>query len=156
MHKSIQRLFAAAIVLALAAPVFGGGFVVVLGNPDANTQAKAINAVLTVKAAGCHEPEKATVTGTAIGSVNGQRQTIPLKMVRLSEAGSYAITQQWPSEGRWVLQFVATDKDRITSTIVAAGASGVERNGVKYSLGRQPAEDEIAAMLAGTKDVARK
>src|SRR5437764_533120 len=109
MRKSITALSAAAIVLAIAVPLLAGGFFVVLGNPDANPQAKALNAVLTIKAAGCHQPENATMTGTATGVVKGQRQTITLKVIALSEPGMYAVTQQWPAEGRWVLQFVATD-----------------------------------------------
>jgi hypothetical protein len=147
MRRSVTVPFAAAIVLALAVPVFAGGFYVQFGNPDASTEAKAHNAVLTVKSAGCHEPEKATITGTAIGMVDGRRQSLPLKLVPLSEPGMYALTQQWPAQGRWVLQFVATDNDRVTSALVAVGPSGIERQTAKYMPGRQPDAEEVAALL---------
>ena len=43
----------------------------------------------------------------------------------------YAVTQQWPAGGRWVLQFVGTDHDRVTSTLVATGPGRIERQTAK-------------------------
>ena len=78
-------------------------------------------AVLTLMLAGCHEPQKALLTGTAVGVIDGRKQTIPLQIDPLSEPGTYALTRQWPDKGRWVLEFVAKDQGRITSTLVGAG-----------------------------------
>jgi hypothetical protein len=69
----------------------------------------------------------------------------------------YAVMQQWPAEGRWVLQFIARDGGRLTSTLVPAGPDGVERNSAKMEM-KMPAESDIAALLArGSKpDLARR
>lgn len=157
MRNSVRSLSATAILLAAAIPVLAGGLFVMLGNPDASPEARSHHAVLTLKLAGCHEPEKATVTGSAISAVTGKRQTIPLKLIPLSEPGMYAVTRQWPEQGRWVLQFVATDQGRITSTLVPAGPDGVDRQNAKMAM-RAPAEEDIAALLAGARvsDAARK
>ncbi len=155
MLKSLKTFFAAAIPIALATTGFAGGFFIVLGNPDASAEARAVNAVLTVKAAGCHQPEKAVVSATAIGLVNGRREAIALKLVQLPEPGMYAVTRQWPSDGKWVLQFVGTDQDRTTTTLVAAGPGGVERQTAKSAPG-QPNPAEIAALLGTSQAVARK
>jgi hypothetical protein len=148
---------AGATLLASAVQVMAGGFYVTLGNPDANRQARDMGAVLTLKLAGCHEPEKADVSAVAIGSLNGQKKVIPLKLTKLADAGFYAVMPQWPTDGRWVLQFVAKDGDRIASTLVASGPSGVERNGARSAM-KMPAESDIAALLAGGSkpDVARR
>ncbi len=123
-----------------------GGLFVVLGNPDASPEARSHNAVLTLKLAGCHEPQKATLTGSAISVVDGKRQSIPLKLIALSEPGMYAVTRQWPAQGRWVLEFIATDQGRLTSTLVSAGPAGIDRQSAKLAM-RQPAEEDIAALL---------
>jgi hypothetical protein len=147
MRKSFTSVSAAAIVLALATPLLAGGFFIVLGNADASSEARALKAVLTVQAAGCHDAEKAAVTGTAIGLVNGTRQSIPLKLAALpGKPGMYAVTQQWPSEGKWVLQFVGVDQDRVTTTLVAAGPDGIERQTAKYTPG-QPSPAAVAEFL---------
>src|SRR5579872_3318608 len=90
--------------LALAGQLFAGGFFLQLGNPEASPEALKAGAVLTVKATGCHNPATAKLTATAVGVVNGERREIPLKVTQLSEPGAFAISQQWPSEGKWVIR----------------------------------------------------
>src|SRR5690348_1562342 len=47
-------------------------------------------------------PARAALEGRAEGTVNGQRQTLPLTFQDRGE-GVYALTQSWPREGRWAL-----------------------------------------------------
>jgi hypothetical protein len=47
-----------------------------------------------------------------------------------------------------VLQFIAHDGDRITSTLVAAGTGGVERHSAKMAM-KMPSDGEVVAMLNG-------
>lgn len=148
MGKSFTKISAAMGTLALAVQLQAGGFWVVLGNPEASPEARAMNAVLTAKAAGCHDPAKATLTATAIGVVGGKRQEIPLKLTALKEPGMYALAKQWPSQGRWVIQIVGHNSGMITYTLVPAGADGVERVKVKQGMG-EPAAEEVEAMLRG-------
>ena len=147
MNQSIRSLFAAAILLTAAVQLRAGGLFITLGNPDASAEATSRNAVLTLKLTGCGEPAKAVVDASAIGIVEGHRQTIPLRLIALSQPGTYAVTQQWPDKGRWVLQFVAKDGSRITSTLVAAGPKSVDRYGAKTAM-RAPSEEDLAALLA--------
>jgi len=125
--RNLIRTLTPAAVLALAGQLFAGGFYLQLGNPEASPEAKKLNAVLTVKAAGCHDPALAKLSATAIGMVNGERREIPLKVQPLSEPGMYALAQQWPKEGRWVLRLEATNGEQFTSSLVAAGPQGVDR-----------------------------
>jgi hypothetical protein len=148
-------MFATAILLAAVQLLAGGGMFVMLGSPDANPEARALKAVLTLKLAGCGQPEKATISATAIRLADGKRQTIPLKLIALSEPGSYAVTRQWPEKERWVLQFVATDQSRVTSTLVAAGPDGIDRHNAKMAM-QPPAEADLIALLSGGPEMARK
>ena len=144
MRKTIAMVTPA--LLALAGQLLAGGFFLQLGNPAANSEAQKLNAALVVKATGCHDPATATLTATAIGTVEGQRREIPLKVVRLSEAGTFAISQQWPREGKWVIELVAKNPDQFTNTLVVAGPQGVERMHAKFDMHPFTAAD-VDAML---------
>jgi hypothetical protein len=119
---------------ALAGQLFAGGFYLTLGNPEANPEAKKANAVLVVRADGCHEPEKAKVSGTAWGVVDGKPQTVRLQLTKLSAPGTYAITQQWPNKGKWVIELHGEDVGRSTYTRVNAGPEGVDRLHAQMSM----------------------
>jgi hypothetical protein len=98
-----------AMALATAASLLAGGFVLQIGKPDANPEARAKHAVLVVRGFACAEQENTMVTGTAEGVVNGMRRTMALKLIPLSDQSTYAVIDQWPSEGKWVLAFTMTN-----------------------------------------------
>src|SRR6266567_1382249 len=104
-------------MLACAGQMFAGGFFLQLGNPEANPESAKLNAVVTIKAIGCHDPAAAKVTATAVGVVNGERRTIPLEVKPLAEPGTYALTQQWPAQGKWVIQLVGKNGEQFTNTL---------------------------------------
>src|SRR4051794_986768 len=104
MRKTISTILGSAAVLALAGQLFAGGFYLTLGNPEASPLARKLNAVLTIQASGCHDPASAAITATAIGMVKGERREIPLKLEKMPTPGMYALAQQWPNEGRWVIK----------------------------------------------------
>lgn len=82
-----MRLF---LTLAFAVPMFAGALT--LQVDDSKTNADAIVARITA----CHSPEKTTVTAFAEGVVNGQRQSITLKVSRLSEPSVFSAARNWP------------------------------------------------------------
>ena len=134
------------ILAALAAQAFAGGFFLQLGNPEASAEARKLGAVITVKAAGCHDPAAAKVTATAIGVVNGQRRSVPLEVKNLSEAGMFAVVGQWPKEGKWVVQLNAINGEMFTNTLVPVGPNGVERARARFDM-RKFADGDVEAML---------
>lgn len=134
------------LMLACAGQMLAGGFWLQLGNPEANPAAGKMSAVLTVKAVGCNDPATAKVTATAVGMVNGQRRTIPLELQPLGEPGAYALSQQWPKEGKWVIQLVGKKDDLLTYAMVGAGPGGVDRLHAKVDAKAFAASD-VDAML---------
>jgi hypothetical protein len=134
------------LAITLAGQLFAGGFFLQLGNPEANAEARAANAILVVKAAGCIQPGTASLTATAIGLVDGQQHRIPLKLTKLSEPDTFALTQQWPKEGRWLIDLVAQSGPRFTNTLVAAGPEGIDRLHARASM-HQFESTDITAML---------
>jgi hypothetical protein len=121
-------------VLVLAGQLMAGGFYLQLGNPEASAEARKANAVLTIQATGCHDPATATLTATAVGIVNGKRQSIPLQVTKLSETGMFALSQQWPKDGKWVIELVARNGEQFTNTLVSAGPGGIDRLHAKWDM----------------------
>lgn len=146
MRNTIVIATPAAAVLALAGQLLAGGFYLQLGNPEASAEARKVNAVVTIKATGCHDPAAAKITATAIGMVGGQRRSIALKLDRLSEPGTFALSQQWPKEGRWVIQLVAKNDQQFTNTLITAGPGGLDRYRAKGDM-KEFSAAEIEAML---------
>jgi hypothetical protein len=124
----------AVMTLACAGQLLAGGFYLQVGNPAANAEARKLGAAVVIKATGCHDPASAKVTATATGVVNGQRRTIPLEVKALRAEGEFAVTQQWPKEGKWVIQVVGTNAEQFTNTLIAAGPGGVDRTRVKFNM----------------------
>ena len=146
MRKTIVIATPVAAVLALAGQLFAGGFWLQVGNPEASAEARKVNAVVTIKATGCHDPAVARVTATAIGMVDGQRRSIPLKLDKLSEPGAWALRQQWPTEGKWVIELIGRNDEQFTNTLLAAGPDGVDRLHAKADMQEFKAGD-VDAML---------
>ena len=78
--------------------------------------------------------------------VDGQRRSIPLKLDKLSEPGAYALSQQWPKEGRWVIELVARNDQQFTNTLLTAGPEGVDRLHAKADIKEFKAGD-VDALL---------
>jgi hypothetical protein len=144
MRRTLLTLTAAAIMAA--GSLMAGGFWLQLGNPEASTEAQKVNAVVTVIAAGCADPGKAQVTATAVGMVDGKRKTIPLEITKLSKPGMFAIAQQWPKEGKWVIQMEGRSDGRVTTTLVTASPQGVDRLHAKSEM-RAFAPKEVESLL---------
>lgn len=140
-----------ALALGSAAYLTAGGFWLTLGNPAASSDPKAEGAVLIVRPDGCGEPAKATMAGTAEGVINGRRQSVPLKLVALSQPGTYAVHRNWPKEGSWVLSIVGKYQGAVTSAVVPIGPDGFERKAATFAQG-QPAKREIEALLKSRSD----
>jgi len=123
--RNVMRIAMPAAVLA--GQLFAGGFYLQMGNPEASPEARKLNAVVTILATGCHDPALAKLTATAIGVANGEPREIPLKLDKLSTPGMFALSQQWPKEGRWVIRFEANNGVQFTSSLLSAGPGGVDR-----------------------------
>ena len=145
MRHTLRNTTPALAVLALAGQLWAGGFFLTLGSPEASPEARKLNAVLTVKMDGCHDPGAATVTATAIGMVNGERREIPLQLQAMTTPGMYALAQQWPKEGRWVLKLEARNGELFTNSLVTAAPNGI---GTEAKRGpREFTAADVSAML---------
>lgn len=89
---------------------------------------EARGAFLLVRALHHSTPADARVTGVAEGLVNGARRTLQLNLRRLSQTGVYAVTDQWGSEGEWVLLFTVEERDHGFAQAVVRVSAGEVRS----------------------------
>jgi hypothetical protein len=143
----MQLLRTATIALAIL-PLFAGGFYLELGSPAASSDPKAKGAVLVTRFTGCHEPEKGALEAVAVGMVKGQRQSLPLKLTPLALPGMYAIAQQWPLEGKWVVHLTGRHPQHNvpTSLLVRVSGDTFERKDAKFMM-RLATPEEVTALL---------
>jgi hypothetical protein len=97
------RFFGLSSLMALVSvsAALAGGFGVLVEIPSDRTDPRLKNAVLLVRAEGCHGPGSSW-SATAEGIVKGRRQSIPLRLTKI-DTELYAVKRQWPAEGVWVL-----------------------------------------------------
>lgn len=149
-------LLAALLAIVSAANVFAGGFQISVKAAD-TAKMSMKDAVLVVRTFGCFKPADANVTVTAEGSVNGRRQTLPVEL-QADETGVYAIRQQWPSEGKWVLVLTGALHGMTSTVFVELGEQGKVYADTKLDAGelsgqharglrRKPTAGDIEAAL---------
>jgi hypothetical protein len=119
----------------LAVPLFAGALALEIGNPASNPEALKNHAILVVRTTACHSPAQTKVVATAEGMVNGTRKSIPLKVITLSAAGTFAVAREWPEQGTWAIKLVATNpeyRDYVTSVLVPVRNDSVQLSSAKH------------------------
>lgn len=117
---------------AAAAFVLAEGFTFTVGSPVASQDYRAKGAAFVFRTQGCTEPAKPQITGTAEGLVKGARQSVPLKVMAMTKAGVYAVYQNWPAEGEWVVNLKGTCADASAGAIIPIGPKGFIRESAKF------------------------
>jgi hypothetical protein len=81
------------------------------------------DAALVIHAFHHATPAGVPLTATAEGLVNGERRSVELELGETSRGSVYAVTQQWPSEGYWVLAITGGAHSDV-SLLVELGPDG--------------------------------
>ena len=118
----VTVMFAALLALTGVPSAKAGGFQISVQPPD-TTKMSMKDAVLVVRTFGCMQPADANVTINAEGMVAGRRQTVPVQL-HADDTGVYAIRQQWPAEGKWVLVLTGTLHGMTSTVFVELGDKG--------------------------------
>ncbi len=154
-----MRIVLNSVVAGLLAglPLLAGALMVEIGNPASNPEALSKHAALVARTTACHSPEKTSMTATAEGIIDGQRRSIPLKLIPLSSPGTFAVTHEWPSAGTWAVKIVARNpeyKDYATAALVRFAAGSGEWSSIKHYF-HEPTDAEVAALLDSRSGVDR-
>src|SRR5947209_4930454 len=99
------------VLSILAVHAYGGALVLRVSNPAAALDSQARHALVIASTTACRSPEKTSVTAFAEGIQDGVRRSLPLKVFRLSEPGSFAVSGPLPGTGYWLIRVTATNPD---------------------------------------------
>ena len=116
----------------VAALVLAAGFTFTIGSPVASQDYQAKAAAFVFRTEGCAQPAKAQISGTAEGLVKGARRSVVLKVTAMTKPGVYAVYQNWPPEGEWVVNLKGTCTDASAGAIVPIGPKGFIRESSKF------------------------
>lgn len=133
-------------VCAGAVVALAGGFTFTIGSPVASQDFRAKMSAFVFRTEGCADPAKSQIGGTAEGLVNGARRSVALKLVALSRPGVYAVDQNWPAEGEWVVSLKGRCADANAGAIVPIGPRGFIRESSRF-FPRPVTDSEIETSL---------
>jgi hypothetical protein len=117
---------------AFAALALAEGFTFNIGSPVASGDFQTKSAAFVFRTEGCADPAKSQIGGTAEGLVKGSRRSVLLKIVASSKPGIYAIFQNWPAEGDWVVNLIGTCGSAHAGALVPLGPKGFIRESSKF------------------------
>ena len=123
-----------ALLLAIASPALAGGFQLSIETPAGSADPQMKDVVLVARTYGCHQPADAKLSATAEGIVSGTRKSLPLELKTVG-SGVYAIKQQWPSQGTWVLALTGAYNGMASSVLVELGPNGTVLPGTRLDEG---------------------
>ena len=139
-------MFRPGLIAFAAVAALGQGFTIVIGSPVASQDFRAKRAAFVLRAEGCADPAKAQIGGTAEGIVRGARQSIALRVMPSSRPGVFAVYQNWPAEGHWVVNLKGACSDANAGAIVPIGPKGFIRESAKF-LSRPATDAEVDSSL---------
>ncbi len=134
IRMSTLASLGAAFLLTISSSALAGGFQLSVETPSSSSDAQMKDAVLIARTFGCHQPADAKLSATAEGLVNGARKSVALEL-RSIGSGVYAIKQQWPSEGTWVLALTGAYNGMTSSVLIELGPNGKVLPGTRLQEG---------------------
>lgn len=133
-------------VCAVAVLAFADGFTFNIGSPVASQDFRSKTAAFVFRTQGCADPANSQISGTAEGVVKGARRSLALKVMTMAQPGVYAVFQNWPAEGDWVVNLKGTCGDATAGAVVPLGPKGFIRESSKF-FPRPATETEIETSL---------
>jgi len=142
-RRAIRLGVAACLVAAFA---HAEGFTFTIGSPVASQEFQMKTAAFVFRTDGCAEPAKPQITATAEGIVKGARRSVILKVLPGSKPNIFAVFQQWPAEGDWVVNLKGTCAHANAGAIVPIGPKGFIRESSKF-FPRSASDAEVETSL---------
>lgn len=134
------------IAAAIAALALADGFTFTIGSSVASQDFHFKTAAFVFRTDGCGDPAKAQVSATAEGLVNGRRRSVALTIAATSKPGVYAVNQNWPPEGAWLVNLKGACDGANAGALVPIGPRGFIRESAKF-FPRPATSAEIEASL---------
>ena len=146
----MKRILKASAALAamLAATAWAGALTLEIGKPEADSQAKSMNAALVARVTACHEPAKSKVTASYVRSDGGELRRSELKVMALQTPGAFAIVGAVPAGS--VIDLAVTNPEYQNyqpRVLIRTDAHGVQWSSVRRYFGTPPTDSDVKSIL---------
>jgi hypothetical protein len=118
--------------IAAGALALAEGFTFTIGSPVASQEFQMKTAAFVFRTEGCADPAKPEIVAVAEGIVKGARKSVVLKVLPGSKPNIYAVFQQWPQEGDWVVSLKGRCANATAGAVVPIGPKGFIRESSKF------------------------
>lgn len=115
-------------------------------SPVASQSYQMKRSAFVFRTPGCAPDARAEVSATAEGKVDGQRRSIPLKVVPAASPNVFGIFREWPNQGIWVVSIKAHCAAKTAGALVATDSNGLVRES-SINLDHAATQAEIEAAL---------
>lgn len=149
MKRILKWSLAMAILPAVAA--WAGALVLEVGNPEANPEAKSMNAALVARVTACHEPAKSIVTASYVRSYKGELQRTQLKVAALRTPGVFAILGDVPPGS--VIDLAVTNPEYENyqpRVLIRSDSHGAQWASVRRFFSTAPNDSDLRSILGGS------
>jgi hypothetical protein len=120
------------VASAVASLALADGFTFTIASPVASQDFRSKTAAFVFRTEGCADPARSQISGMAEGMVKGTRRSVPLKVEAIGKPGVYAVYQNWPSEGAWLVSLKGTCADANAGAVIPIGPRGFIRESSKF------------------------
>src|SRR5437879_2915320 len=117
---------------AVASLALAEGFTFTIASSVASQDFRSKSAAFVFRTEGCADPAKSQISGTAEGMVKGSRRSVSLKVEAMSKPGVYAVYQNWPAEGAWLVSLKGTCAEANAGAVIPIGPKGFIRESSKF------------------------
>jgi hypothetical protein len=130
----------------LSAPAISAEeFSIQIASPVAAQSYQMKRSAFVFRAVGCPAPTKPEVSATAEGRIDGQRRSVPLKVLPAPTPAVFGIFRDWPNEGVWIVNITGHCASTTASALVATDAKGfIRESSVIFPRAATPAEIDAA------------
>jgi hypothetical protein len=146
MKRILKRSFAMAMLPLMVS--WAGALLLEIGKPDANPEAKGMNALLIARTTACTEPEKSKVTASLVRSEGGELKRTPLQVTALPTPGAFAIIGAAPPGS--VIDLAVTNPDYRNyepHVLIRTDSHGVQWASARRFFGTAPTDSDVKSIL---------
>jgi len=147
----MKRTLALTALLTIAA--WAGALTLQVGSPDANPEAKSLNAALVADVTACHEPAKSTVTASYIQMTQSGVHRTDLQVKQLKATGKFAVIGTIPPGA--VIELTVTNPqfgNYQPRVLLRTDTRGIEWASIKHFYSTPPSDADVKAALEASID----
>jgi hypothetical protein len=146
MKRILKRSLALAMMSVAAS--WAGALILEVGKPEANPEAKSMNALLVARTTACKDPAKSKITASFVRADGLDLRRTPLKVMALQAPGTFAIVGAVPPGSVIDLAVTNPEYDNYQPRVlIRTDSHGVQWASVRRYFSTPPTDSDVKNIL---------